>query len=146
MAEKATSEGLSKEERDAVKQRAKELREQEKAGKNREAGLKSVLTAIEALDDADRALAEGLHKVVSEVAPDLVPKTYYGMPGYANAEGKIVLFIQPAGKFKTRYSTVGFEDRAKLDDGDMWPSAFALVNWTPEVEKRLTALVKAAVS
>jgi uncharacterized protein YdhG (YjbR/CyaY superfamily) len=146
MAEKATSEGLSKEERDAVKQRAKELREQEKAGKNREAGLKSVLTAIAALDDADRELAEGLHKVVSEVAPDLVPKTYYGMPGYANAEGKIVLFIQPAGKFKTRYSTVGFEDRAKLDDGDMWPSAFALVNWTPEVEKRLTALVKTAVA
>src|SRR6187402_24456 len=142
----AKSEGLSKEERDAVKQRAKELREQEKAGKNREAGLKSVLTAIAALDDADRELAEGLHKVVSEVAPDLVPKTYYGMPGYANAEGKIVLFIQPAGKFKTRYSTVGFEDRAKLDDGDMWPSAFALVNWTPEVEKRLTALVKTAVA
>ena len=146
MAEKATSEGLSKEERDAVKQRAKELREQEKACKNREAGLKSVLTAIEALDDADRELAEGLHKVVSEVAPDLVPKTYYGMPGYANGEGKIVLFIQPAGKFKTRYSTVGFEDRAKLDDGDMWPTAFALVNWTPEVEKRLTALVKTAVA
>ena len=146
MAEKTTSEGLSKEERDAVKQRAKELREQEKAGKNREAGLKSVLTAIAGLDDADRALAEGLHKVVSEVAPDLVPKTYYGMPGYANGEGKIVLFIQPAGKFKTRYSTVGFEDRAKLDDGDMWPSAFALVNWTPEVEKKLTALVKAAIS
>ncbi len=146
MAEKATSEGLSKEERDAVKQRAKELREQEKAGKNREAGLKSVLDAIAALEPDDRALAEGLHKVVSEVAPELVPKTYYGMPGYANAEGKIVLFIQPAGKFKTRYSTVGFEDRAKLDDGDMWPSAFALLNWTPEVEKRLTALVKAAVS
>ena len=120
MAEKATSEGLSKEERDAVKQRAKELREQEKAGKNREAGLKSVLDAIAALEPEDRVLAEGLHKVVSEVAPELVPKTYYGMPGFANAEGKIVVFIQPAGKFKTRYSTVGFEDRAKLDDGDMW--------------------------
>ena len=146
MAGKASSEGLSQEERDAVKQRAKELREQEKAGKNREAGLQSVLTAIAALDDDDRALAEGLHKVVTEVAPDLVPKTYYGMPGYANAEGKIVLFIQPAGKFKTRYSTVGFEDRAKLDDGDMWPSAFALRAWSPTVEKKLTTLVKAAVS
>ena len=97
MAAKTTSEGLSQEERDAVKQRAKELREQEKAGKNREAGLQSVLTAISALNDDDRALAEGLHKVVSEVAPDLVPKTYYGMPGYANSEGKIVVFIQPAG-------------------------------------------------
>jgi len=146
MAEKATSEGLSKEERDAVKQRAKELREQEKAGKNREAGLKSVLDAIAALEPEDRVLAEGLHKVVSEVAPELVPKTYYGMPGFANAEGKIVVFIQPAGKFKTRYSTVGFEDRAKLDDGDMWATSFALVNWTPEVEKKLTALVKAATS
>ena len=146
MAEKTTSEGLSKEERDAVKQRAKELREQEKAGKNREAGLKSVLDAIAALEPEDRVLAEGLHKVVSEVAPELVPKTYYGMPGFANAEGKIVVFIQPAGKFKTRYSTVGFEDRAKLDDGDMWATSFALVNWTPEVEKKLTALVKAATS
>ena len=146
MAEKATSEGLSKEERDAVKQRAKELREQEKAGKNREAGLKSVLDAIAALEPDDRALAEGLHKVVSEVAPELVPKTYYGMPGYANAEGKIVVFIQASGKFKTRYSTVGFEDRAKLDDGDIWPIGFALLNWTPEVEKKLTALVKAATS
>ena len=146
MAEKTTSEGLSAEERAAVKERAKELRAQEKAGKNREAGLKSVLDAIAALGPEDRALAEGLHKVVSEVAPELVPKTYYGMPGYANGEGKIVLFIQPAGKFKTRYSTVGFEDRAKLDDGDIWPIGFALLNWTPEVEKKLTALVKAATS
>ena len=145
MAAKTTSEGLSQEERDAVKQRAKELREQEKAGKNREAGLQSVLTAISALNDDDRALAEGLHKVVSEVAPGLVPKTYYGMPGYANSEGKIVVFIQPAGKFKTRYSTVGFEDRAKLDDGDMWPIGFALRKWTPAVEKRLTELVKKAI-
>ena len=145
MAAKTTSEGLSQEERDAVKQRAKELREQEKAGKNREAGLQSVLTAISALNDDDSALAEGLHKVVSEVAPGLVPKTYYGMPGYANSEGKIVVFIQPAGKFKTRYSTVGFEDRAKLDDGDMWPIGFALRKWTPAVEKRLTELVKKAI-
>ena len=140
-----TSEGLSQEERDAVKQRAKELREQEKAGKNREAGLQSVLTAIAALDDDDRALAEGLHKVVSAVAPDLVPKTYYGMPGYANAEGKIVLFIQPAGKFKTRYSTVGFEDRANLDDGDLWPIGFAVRNWTPAVEAQVAEIVRKAV-
>ena len=145
MAEKAASGGLSKEERDAVKQRAKELREQEKAGKNREAGLKSVLDAIAGLNDDDRPLAEGLHKVVSAVAPDLVPKTYYGMPGFANAEGKIVVFLQPAGKFKTRYCTVGFEDRAHLDDGDMWPTAFALTKWTPAVEKKLTELVKKAV-
>ena len=143
---KETSEGLSKEERDAVRQRAKEVRDQEKAGKNREAGLKSVLDAIAALDDSDRVLAEGLHGVVSAVAPDLVPKTYYGMPGYANAEGKIVVFIQPAGKFKVRYATVGFEDRAHLDDGDMWATAFALDSWTPAVQKRLTELVRKAVS
>jgi len=146
MAEKTTSEGLSKEERDAVKQRAKELREQEKAGKNREAGLKSVLDAIAALEPDDRALAEGLHKVVSEVAPELVPKTYYGMPGFANAEGKIVVFIQAAAKFKTRYATIGFEDRAALDDGDLWPIGFAVLDWTPAVEAKVTELVRKAVS
>lgn len=138
--------GLSKEERDAVKERAKELRAQEKAGKNREAGLKSVLDAIAALDAADTKIAEGLHKVVSEVAPDLVPKTYYGMPGYANADGKMVVFMQPASKFKTRYSTIGFEGTANLDDGDVWPTAFAVQVWSPAVEKKFAALVKTAVS
>ena len=142
----AKSEGLSAEERDAVKQRAKELREQEKAGKSRAAGEKAVLEAIAALEPDDKALAEGLYSAVSEVAPDLVPKTYYGMPGFANGEGKIVVFIQPAHKFKTRYSTIGFEDRANLDDGDLWPSAFAVVNWTPEVDKKVRELVKRAVS
>ncbi len=145
MAEKTTSGGLTADERAAVKQRAKELREQEKAGKNREAGTKSVLEAIAKLDADDKALAEGLHRIVSEVAPDLVPKTYYGMPGYANADGKIVVFLQPAGKFKTRYSTVGFEGPAALDDGDMWATAFALLKITPQTEKKLTELVKTAV-
>ncbi len=142
----AKSEGLSAEERDAVKQRAKELREQEKAGKNRAAGEKSVLEAIAALEPDDKALAEGLYSAVTEVAPDLVPKTYYGMPGFANGDGKIVVFMQPAHKFKTRYSTIGFEDRANLDDGDLWPSAFAVVNWTPEVDKKVRELVRRAVS
>ncbi len=146
MAEKTTSEGLSADERAAVKERAKELRAQEKAGKSREAGLKSVLDAIAKLEPEDKPLAEGLHHVVTEVAPDLVPKTYYGMPGYANAEGKIVVFLQPAKKFKTRYATIGFEDRAHLDDGDFWPIGFAVRAWTPEVEKRVTALVRTAVS
>lgn len=146
MAEKAkTSEGLSKEEREAVKERAKELRAQEKAGKSREAGTKAVLDAIAGLVPEDRVLAEGLHKVVSESAPDLVPKTYYGMPGYANADGKIVVFLQPAAKFKTRYCTVGFEDKSHLDDGDFWPVAFGIRAWTPAVEKQLTELVKRAV-
>ncbi|WP_248146529.1 hypothetical protein [Microbacterium aoyamense] len=138
------AEGLSKEERDAVKERAKELRAQEKAGKNRQAGLKAVLEAIEKLDAADQKLAKGVHDIVTDVAPHLVPKTYYGMPGWANEEGKIVVFVQPASKFKTRYSTLGFEQPAQLDDGDMWPSAFALLKLTPETKKRVTELVKKA--
>ena len=145
MAKTDTSGGLSAEEREAVKQRAKELREQEKAGKNRAAGEKAVLEAIAEMEPDDRVLAEGLHKVVTEVAPDLVPKTYYGMPAYANAEGKIVVFIQAASKFKTRYATIGFEDRAALDDGDLWPIGFAVRNWTPAVEQQITELVRKAV-
>ncbi|GAA4375404.1 iron chaperone [Agromyces bauzanensis] len=146
MAKTDTSGGLSQEERDAVKQRAKELREQEKAGKNRAAGEEAVLEAIAQLEPDDKVLAEGLYRVVTEVAPDLVPKTYYGMPGFANAEGKMMLFIQPAHKFKTRYATIGFEDKAALDDGDLWPVAFAIRDWTPSVEQRITELVRTAVS
>jgi len=146
MAKTDTSGGLSAEERDAVKQRAKELREQEKSGKNRAAGEKAVLDAIAQMEPDDKVLAEGLHEVVTKVAPDLVPKTYYGMPAYANAEGKIVVFIQAASKFKTRYATIGFEDRAALDDGDLWPIGFAVRSWTPVVEQRVTELVRKAVS
>ena len=146
MAKTETSGGLSKDERDAVKQRAKELREQEKAGKSRAAGEKSVLEAIAGLEPDDKALAEGLYKVTTEVAPDLVPKTYYGMPGFANAEGKMVVFIQPAHKFKTRYATIGFEDKANLDEGDMWSIGFAVKSWTPAVEKKVTELVRKAIS
>ena len=145
MAKTDTSGGLSEEEREAVKQRAKELREQEKAGKNRAAGEKAVLDAIGQMEPDDKVLAEGLHRVVTEVAPHLVPKTYYGMPGYANAEGKMVVFIQPAMKFKTRYATLGFEGPADLDDGDLWPVAFAILNWTPAVEQKVTELVRKAV-
>src|SRR5690606_32603489 len=143
---KTTSNGLSAEEREAVKQRAKELREQEKAGKNREAGEKSVRDAIAALEPDDKALAEGFYKVVSEVAPTLVPKTYYGMPGFANADGKMFTFIQPAKKFNTRYATIGFEDKANLDDGDLWPVGFAVTRWTPEVEQRGAELARSAIS
>ena len=146
MAKTDMSGGLSAEERDAVKQRAKELREQEKAGKSRAAGEKALREAIAGLEPEDKVLAEGLRKVVTDVAPDLVPKTYYGMPGYANAEGKMVVFIQPARKFKTRYATLGFEGPANLDDGDLWPVAFAILNWTPAVEQKVTELVRKAVS
>jgi uncharacterized protein YdhG (YjbR/CyaY superfamily) len=146
MAKTDTSGGLSAEERDAVKQRTKELREQEKAGKSRAAGEKALLEAIAQLEPDDKVLAEGLRKVVTEVAPELVPKTYYGMPGYANSEGKMVVFIQPAKKFKTRYATLGFEGPANLDDGDLWPVAFAVLNWTPTVEQKVSELVRKAVS
>jgi uncharacterized protein YdhG (YjbR/CyaY superfamily) len=146
MAKTEASAGLSEEEREAVKQRAKELREQEKAGKNRAAGEKTLLEAISQMEPDDKVLAEGLHRVVTEVAPDLFPKTYYGMPAYANAEGKVVVFIQAAGKFKTRYATIGFEDRAALDDGDIWPIGFAVRNWTPAVEQKVAELVRKAVS
>lgn len=143
---KTTSDGLSQEERDAVKQRAKELREQAKAGKNREAGTKQVLEAIGKLDGTDKDIAEGLHKVVAQTAPDLVPKTFYGFPAYANADGKVVVFTQPASKFKTRYATINFDEPARLDDGDFWPTGFAVLKWTPAVEKRITELVAAAVA
>jgi uncharacterized protein YdhG (YjbR/CyaY superfamily) len=94
----------------------------------------------------DRALAERVHVTVTANAPELLPRRWYGMPAYANADGKVVLFFQDAGKFKYRYSTLGFQEDADLDDGDMWPISYALVKWSPAVEKKVTALVKAAVS
>ncbi len=146
MAQKTTADGLSQAEREAVKQRAKELREQAKAGKNREAGTTAVREAIDKLEGTDKQIAEGMYAVVSDVAPDLVPKTYYGMPGFANADGKMVVFVQPAAKFGTRYATLGFEQPAHLDDGDMWATAFAITAWTDDVERRVRELVTRAVS
>ncbi|HEV6953459.1 MAG TPA: hypothetical protein VKY86_09460 [Promicromonospora sp.] len=146
MAQKTTADGLSQAEREAVKQRAKELREQAKAGKNREAGTTAVREAIDKLEGTDKQIAEGMYAVVSDVAPDLVPKTYYGMPGFANADGKTVVFVQPAAKFGTRYATLGFEQPAHLDDGDMWATAFAITAWTDDVERRVRELVTRAVS
>ncbi|WP_137844450.1 hypothetical protein [Microbacterium sp. 2FI] len=138
------SEGLSQDERNAVKERAKELRAEAKAGKSRAAGEKALLEAIAAMTPDEKELAEGIHAIVSEVAPELFPKTYYSMPAWANADGKIVLFFQPATKFKARYSTLGFEGAAALDDGDMWSTAFALVAFTPATKKRITELVEKA--
>jgi uncharacterized protein YdhG (YjbR/CyaY superfamily) len=94
----------------------------------------------------DRALAERVHVIVTGTAPDLSPKTWYGMPAYANADGKVVLFFQDSGKFNYRYSTLGFQDAANLDDGDMWPVSYALMGWSPVVEKKVVELVKAATS
>jgi uncharacterized protein YdhG (YjbR/CyaY superfamily) len=94
----------------------------------------------------DRALAERVHVAVTTTAPGLSPKTWYGMPAYANAEGKVVVFFQDSGKFNYRYSTVGFQDAANLDDGDLWPVAYALRGWSPATEKAIVGLVRSAVS
>jgi uncharacterized protein YdhG (YjbR/CyaY superfamily) len=141
-----TSEGFSAEERAAMKERAAELRAEGKKGAKAADGLQAVLDSIESMDPADRALAERVHVTVTSTAPELSPKTWYGMPAYANADGKIVLFFQNAGKFNYRYATLGFQDAANLDDGDLWPTSYALQSWTPAVEKKVVALVKAAIS
>jgi len=140
------SEGFSAEERAAMKERAEELRAEGKKGAKKADGLQAVLDAIEKMAPEDRAIAERLHVVVTSNAPQLAPKTWYGMPAYADEDGKVVLFFQDAGKFKYRYSTLGFQDAANLDDGDLWPVAYALKKWSPAVEKKVVQLVKAAAS
>lgn len=136
------SSGFTAEERAAMKERAKEL----KAQAAKEDGEKAVLEKIAELPELQRAMAARLHEIVKANAPDLLPKTWYGMPAYANKDGKIVCFFQAAAKFETRYSTFGFNDVANLDDGAMWPASFALKELTPAVEEKLAALVKKAVS
>ena len=145
--EKSTAQdGFTAEERAAMKERAAELRAEGKKGAKKADFLQALLDRIEQMAPADRALAERVHVVVTEHAPDLTPKTWYGMPAYANADGKVVIFFQDAGKFDYRYATLGFQDSANLDDGDMWPISYALTKWTPEVEKRVVELVERAVS
>ena len=127
-----------------MKERAAELRAEGKKGAKKADGLQQVLDRIAEMAPGDRALAERVHATVTKVAPDLMPRTWYGMPAYANAAGRPVVFFQDSGKFNYRYSTLGFQDSASLDDGDMWPVAFALTKWSPAVERRVAALVKAA--
>jgi uncharacterized protein YdhG (YjbR/CyaY superfamily) len=143
---KTDSGGFSADERAAMKERAAELRAEGKKGAKKADGLQATLDAIEKMAPEDRALAERVHVTVTAAAPELSPKTWYGMPAYANEDGKVVVFFQDSGKFSYRYSTLGFQDTANLDDGDMWPAAYALMNWSPKVEKAIVALVKAAVS
>jgi uncharacterized protein YdhG (YjbR/CyaY superfamily) len=138
--------GFSAEERAAMKKRAAELRAEGKKGAKKADGLQAVLDSIAQMAPEDRALAERVHMTVTATAPDLSPKTWYGMPAYANANDKVVVFFQDAGKFKYRYSTLGFQDVANLDDGDIWPVAYALESWSAAVEKKVVELVKAAVS
>ena len=138
--------GFSAQERAAMKERAAELRAEGKKGAKAADGLEQLLDAVAKMAPDDRALAERVHVTISATAPDLQPKTWYGMPAYANADGKVVVFFQDSGKFKYRYSTLGFQDTANLDDGQMWPVAYALMAWNAKVEKQVIALVKAAIS
>ena len=141
-----TSGGFSAEERSAMKARAAELRAEGKKGAKKADELQAALDAIAKMEPGDRAIAERVHATTVATAPELSPKTWYGMPSYANAEGKIVFAFKNAGKFNTRYSTIEFQDAAHLDDGELWAVAFALQEWSPAVEEKLTALIKAAVS
>ncbi len=141
-----TSDGFSAEERAAMKERAAELRAEGRKGAKKADGMTAVLDRIAEMAPEDRALAERVHATVTATAPELSPKTWYGMPAYANDDGKVVIFFQDSGKFDYRYSTLGFQDAANLDDGDMWPASFALKKWSPVVEKQVVKLVKAAVS
>jgi uncharacterized protein YdhG (YjbR/CyaY superfamily) len=135
------SKGFTAEERAAMRERVKEL----KAEASRADGERDVLGKIAAMEEPDRAMAKRVHEIVTASAPDLTPRTWYGMPAYAK-DDKIVCFFRDARKFKTRYATFGFSDKANLDDGAMWPTDFALKKLTREVEARITKLVKQAVS
>jgi len=134
------SQKFTAEERAAMRERAKEL----KASKDRAAAEKHVLAKIAEMQPSDRAMAKKIHAIVKKTAPELAPRTWYGMPAYSNAEN-VVCFFRPAEKFKSRYATLGFSDRANLDNGEMWPTDFALKKITPAEEKKITALVKQAV-
>jgi uncharacterized protein YdhG (YjbR/CyaY superfamily) len=143
MAQKSA--GFTAEERAAMKERAKELKAEARAAKDKEAGERDVLAKIAAMQGSDRAMAERLHAIIKDSAPELSPKTWYGMPAYAK-EGKVLCFFTPAQKFDSRYATFGFNDIANLDEGAMWPTSFALTALTAEDEARIAALVKKAVS
>ena len=140
-----TYDGFTDEERGAMKERAKELKAEARADKDRAEGERAVLAKIAEMPEPDRVLAERLHAIIKASAPALSPKTWYGMPAYAK-DGKIVCFFTSADKFKSRYATFGFNDSANLDDGTMWPTSFALTELTAADEARIGALVKKAVS
>jgi uncharacterized protein YdhG (YjbR/CyaY superfamily) len=138
----AKSTGFTAEERAAMKERAQEL----KAEARRADGEKALLAKIAEMPEPDRAMAERLHAIITASAPDLSPKTWYGMPAYANKDGKVVCYFTAASKFKERYATLGFNDTASLDEGNMWPTSFALKDLTAAEEAKIEALVRKAVS
>ena len=140
------SKGFTNEEKAAMKERAKELKAEERANKDRAAGESDLLAAIAKMKEPDRSMAKRLHEIVTASAPALMPKTWYGMPAYASTDGKVICFFQAAGKFNVRYATFGFQPDANLDEGDMWATSFALIKLTAAEEKNISALVKKAVS
>ena len=148
MAEKKAgkaSEGFTAEEKAAMRERARELKAAARRDRGRAEGESDVLAKIAEMPEGDRAIAERLHAIVKANAPGLMPRTWYGMPAYANEDGKVVCFFQSSHRFKTRYGTLGFSDKANLDEGVMWPTAYAVKELTPAEEARIGALVKRAV-
>jgi uncharacterized protein YdhG (YjbR/CyaY superfamily) len=141
-----TSQGFTDEEKAAMKERAKELKAEARASKNKEEGENAALAAIAAMPEPDRSKAARLHEIIKANAPTLLPKTWYGMPAYADKDGNIICFFQNASKFNARYATLGFNDKAHLDEGAMWPTSFALKELTAAEEAKIVALVKRAVS
>lgn len=141
-----TSQGFTDDEKAAMKARAKELKAEARASKDKAEGENAAQTAIAEMNEPDRSMAARIHELIKASAPSLSAKTWYGMPAYANQEGKVVCFFQNAQKFKARYATLGFSDTANLDEGAMWPTSFALKELTAAEEARIVALVKKAVS
>jgi uncharacterized protein YdhG (YjbR/CyaY superfamily) len=139
------SKGFTDEEKAAMKERARELKSEERATKDRAEGERDLLAKIAEMPEPDRSMATRLHEVVTASAPALFPKTWYGMPAYAR-DGKVVCFFTPASKFSSRYATFGFNDTANLDDGAMWPTSFALKELTPAEEAKIAKLVRKAVT
>lgn len=141
----STKSGFTADERAAMKERAKELRAEAKGAKDRANGEADLQSKIADMPDADKVLAQRIHAIVSENAPELMPKTWYGMPAYANADGKVVCFFKAAAKFGARYAELGFNDVAMLDDGTMWPTVYAITALNPANEKLIATLVKKSV-
>lgn len=127
-----------------MRERAKELKAEDRVNKNREIGERDVIAAIESYSEPDRTIAKKIHKIVKYSAPELMPRLWYGMPAYAK-DGKVICFFQSSSKFKVRYSTFGFQPDARLDEGNMWPSSFAIIKLTENEEARIVDLVKRAI-
>ena len=142
---KQSAQTFTKEEREAMRERARELKAEARRSASRADGERDLQEKIAEMPEADRELATRIHAIVTKTAPGLLPKTWYGMPAYANDEGKVVCFFQSADKFKSRYATFGFNADAKLDEGSMWATSFALTKLTAADEKRIATLVKKAV-